>query len=131
MSDSIADMLTRIRNGQGSKLLAVTFPYSKLKCNVLEVLQSEGYIEKFEILDEDPKKKMITARLKYTRQGEPCVQEITKISKPGCRIYTPISTLGNYKNGMGTYIISTPKGVMSDRQARRLNTGGELLCKVF
>jgi small subunit ribosomal protein S8 len=131
MSDSIADMITRIRNGQSSKLLAITFPYSKLKCSVLNVLRNEGYIESFEVLDENPKKKMISARLKYTKHGEPCVQEIAKISKPGCRIYTPISTLGNYKNGMGIYVISTPKGVVSDKQARKLNAGGELLCKVF
>ncbi len=130
-SDPIADMLTRIRNGQSSRLLSITFPYSRLKCDVLKVLTNEGYIESFSVMDEDPKKMMISARLKYTKHGDKCVQEIVKISKPGCRVYTPISKLGNYKNGMGTYVLSTPKGVMTDKQARTANVGGELLCKIF
>jgi len=95
------------------------------------VLKNEGYIEDFKTLSDDPKKMMLSASLRYTKQGSGCIQEIVRISKPGCRVYTPIANLNNYKNGMGIYVLLTPKGVLSDKDARKLRTGGELLCKVF
>ena len=128
MTDSIADMLTRIRNGQKSKLLNVVMPASKLKGAVLEVLKGEGYIAGYTMNVED---KEINVELKYSRVGKPAICEIHKVSKPGKRMYSPISSLKGYFNNMGIYILSTSKGVMSDRDARKHNVGGEVICKVF
>jgi small subunit ribosomal protein S8 len=126
MSDNIADMLTRIRNGQKSKLLSVVLPFSQLKSSVLKVLLSEGYISGYARNENE-----LNISLKYSRLGEPAVNEIHRVSKPGKRIYSPIRNLPGYYNNMGVYILSTSHGVMSDRQARKLNIGGEVICKVF
>ena len=128
MSDNIADMLTRIRNGQKSKLLNVAMPASKLKCAVLDVLKGEGYIAGYTFSTED---REISVELKYSRIGKPAICEIHKVSKPGKRIYSPISNLKGYFNNMGIHILSTSKGVMSDRDAKKHNVGGEVICKVF
>ena len=128
MTDSIADMLTRIRNGQKSKLLSVAMPVSKLKCAVLEVLRTEGYIEKY-VVDSDAQE--VNVDLKYSRLGRPAICEIHKVSKPGKRVYSPIADLKGYFNNMGIHILSTSKGVMSDRDAKKQNVGGEVICKVF
>ena len=128
MTDNIADMLTRIRNGQKSKLLHVTMPASKLKCAVLEVLKHEGFIASYSVNTEE---KEISVELKYSRIGSPAINEIHKVSKPGKRIYSAINDLKGYFNNMGVHILSTSKGVMSDRDAKKHNVGGEVICKVF
>ncbi|MDG1437012.1 MAG: 30S ribosomal protein S8 [Rickettsiaceae bacterium] len=128
MSDNIADMLTRIRNGQKSKLLNVGLPASKLKCAVLEVLKKEGYIKGFTTNTEE---KTIDISLKYSRVGSPAICEIHRVSKPGKRMYSSISDLPSYFNNMGIYILSTSHGVMSDREAKKLKVGGEVICKIF
>jgi len=128
MSDNIADMLTRIRNGQKSKLLNVALPLSNLKCAVLDVLKSEGFIVGY---TKDIEKRAINISLKYSRVGEPAISEVHKVSKPGKRIYSSIEDLPGYFNNMGIHILSTSHGVMSDRQAKKQNVGGEVICKVF
>jgi len=128
MSDNIADMLTRIRNGQKSKLLNVALPMSNLKCTVLDVLKSEGFIVGY---TKDVEKRVIDISLKYSRVGEPAISEIHRVSKPGKRIYSSINDLPGYFNNMGIHILSTSHGVMSDRQAKKMNVGGEVICKVF
>lgn len=128
MSDNIADMLTRIRNGQKSRLLNVVLPLSKLKCSVLDVLKDEGYISGYTKNEEE---KIINISLKYSKVGEPAISEIHKVSKPGKRIYSAIGDLKGYFNNMGIHILTTSQGVMSDRQAKKLNVGGEVICKVF
>ena len=128
MSDNIADMLTRIRNGQKSKLLNVALPMSNLKCTVLDVLKSEGFIVGY---TKDVEKRVIDISLKYSRVGEPAISEVHKVSKPGKRIYSSIEDLPGYFNNMGIHILSTSHGVMSDRQAKKQNVGGEVICKVF
>ncbi|MBA2628523.1 MAG: 30S ribosomal protein S8 [Rickettsiaceae bacterium] len=128
MSDNIADMLTRIRNGQKSKLLNVALPMSNLKCAVLDVLKSEGFIVGY---TKDIEKRAINISLKYSRVGEPAISEVHKVSKPGKRIYSSIEDLPGYFNNMGIHILSTSHGVMSDRQAKKENVGGEVICKVF
>jgi small subunit ribosomal protein S8 len=128
MSDNIADMLTRIRNGQKARLLNVGLPASKLKCAVLDVLQKEGYIGGY---TKDDAKGVIDISLKYSRLGDPVISEIHRVSKPGKRMYSAIADLPGYYNNMGIHILSTPSGVMSDREAKKLNVGGEVICKVF
>jgi small subunit ribosomal protein S8 len=128
MSDNIADMLTRIRNGQKSKLLNVSLPASKLKCAVLDVLKQEGYIIGY---TKDAEKRIIDISLKYSRVGDPAICEIHRVSKPGKRIYSAINDLPSYFNNMGIYVLSTSHGVMSDREAKKQNVGGEVICKVF
>lgn len=128
MSDNIADMLTRIRNGQKSKLLNVSLPASKLKCAVLDVLKQEGYIVGY---TKDAEKGIIDISLKYSRVGDPAICEIHRVSKPGKRIYSAIDDLPSYFNNMGIYVLSTSHGVMSDREAKKQNVGGEVICKVF
>ncbi|PCJ26939.1 MAG: 30S ribosomal protein S8 [Rickettsiales bacterium] len=128
MSDNIADMLTRIRNGQKSKLLNVGLPLSNLKCAVLDVLEKEGYISGY---TKDAESKTIDISLKYSRVGEGAICEIHRVSKPGKRMYSSIGDLPGYFNNMGIHILSTSHGVMSDREAKKLNVGGEVICKVF
>ncbi|MDP4708768.1 MAG: 30S ribosomal protein S8 [Rickettsiaceae bacterium] len=128
MSDNIADMLTRIRNGQKSRLLNVGLPMSKLKCAVLDVLKNEGFIAGYTTNTEE---KTIDIALKYSRVGQPAICEIHRVSKPGKRMYSSIGELPGYFNNMGIHILSTSHGVMSDREAKKLNVGGEVICKVF
>lgn len=128
MSDNIADMLTRIRNGQKSKLLNVSVPLSKLKCNVLEVLKDEGYIADYKRMEEE---RSINVSLKYSQRGQGAITEIHRVSKPGKRAYSSINDLPGYYNNMGIHILSTSQGVMSDRQAKKMKVGGEVICKVF
>lgn len=128
MSDNIADMLTRIRNGQKSRLLNVALPMSKLKCAVLDVLKNEGFIAGYTTNTEE---KTIDIALKYSRVGQPAICEIHRVSKPGKRMYSSIGELPGYFNNMGIHILSTSHGVMSDREAKKLNVGGEVICKVF
>jgi len=130
MSDPLGDMLTRIRNGQQSKSSSVVSPASKVRGSVLDVLQREGYIRGFSKVDVRPGVAEFSIELKYL-DGEPVIKEIARVSKPGRRIYSKIADLPRVYNGLGIAILSTPRGVMSDGEARAANVGGEVLCRVF
>jgi small subunit ribosomal protein S8 len=123
-------MLTRIRNGQRASKSAVTVPASKLRSNVLEVLQREGYIRGFSWAELRSGIAELTVELKYS-DGAPVIREIDRVSKPGRRVYAGIKKLQPVYNGLGISILSTPRGVMSDTEARAANVGGEVLCRVF
>lgn len=128
MSDPLADMLTRIRNGQGASKAQVTFPGSKLKLALAKVLKDEGYIEDFSVAEEGVKSEL-TVVLKYY-QGKPVIETIKRVSRPGLRIYRGAQDLPKVIGGLGIAVISTSAGVMSDRQARAAGRGGEVLCVV-
>ncbi len=130
MTDPLGDMLTRIRNGQRARKTVVDSPASKIRANVLEVLQREGYIRSFSREEIRPGVAELKIELKYV-DGEPVIREITRVSKPGRRIYSKIADLPRVYNGLGIAILSTPRGVMSDNEARAANVGGEVLCRVF
>ena len=130
MSDPLGDMLTRIRNGQMAQKAAVKAPGSKLRENVLEVLQREGYIRGFEAQDLGGGKRELSIELKY-HNGEPVIRELRRVSKPGRRIYAGLKDLPQVYNGLGIAILSTPRGVLSDAEAREARVGGEILCTVF
>jgi small subunit ribosomal protein S8 len=130
MSDPLGDMLTRIRNGQQAHKPVVASPVSKIRTNVLEVLQREGYIRGYKREATDTGFPELKIELKYV-DGEPVIREITRISKPGRRVYSRIADLPRVYNGLGISILSTPRGVMSDAEARAANVGGEILCRVF
>ena len=130
MSDQVADLLTRIRNGQQSKKESVTAPASNMRENVLGVLEREGYIRGFERYNVRTGIDEIKIELKYY-DGEPVIREINRVSRPGCRVYSKIKDLPKVYNGLGIAILSTPRGVMSDAEAREANVGGEILCQVF
>jgi small subunit ribosomal protein S8 len=130
MSDPLGDMLTRIRNGQQAHKSVIESPASKIRANVLEVLQREGYIRGYSRQEVRPGIAELKIELKYV-DGEPVIREITRVSKPGRRIYSRISDLPRVYNGLGISILSTPRGVMSDNEARAANVGGEILCRVF
>ena len=130
ISDPLGDMLTRIRNAQMRARPKVSTPASKLRERVLEVLQEEGYIRGFSRTDYQDGKSEIEIELKYF-DGQPVIREIKRISSPGRRVYSSVKELPTIANGLGVAILSTPKGVMSDSQARRENVGGEVLCSVF
>ena len=130
MTDPLGDMLTRIRNAQRANKTVVRSPASKLRGNVLEVLKSEGYIRSFSRIDHDGGASEFEIELKY-HEGQPVIQKIARVSKPGRRVYSSIKELAPIYNGLGITILSTPRGVMSDIQARAANVGGEVLCEVF
>ena len=130
MSDTLGDMLTRIRNGLQANKTVVEAPSSKFRANVLDVLQREGYIRGFESVENKPGMKSLKIELKY-QEGVPVISEIKRVSKPGCRVYSGIKELPRVYNGLGIAILSTPRGVMSDNEARAANVGGEVLCQVF
>lgn len=130
MSDPLGDMLTRIRNGQSARKNVVLSPASRLRTNVLEVLQREGYIRGFSQAEMRTGVSEITIELKYS-EGEPVIKEIKRVSTPGRRVYSKIKDLPRVYNGLGIAILSTPRGVMSDNEARAANVGGEVLCQVF
>jgi len=128
MQDPIADMLTRIRNAHQRSHPDVTMPASKLKASVAKVLHDEGYIGGFSVNGEV--KSSLTVELKYY-EGKPVIEEITRISKPSLRLYVGTDDLPKVRNGLGVAIISTSRGVMTDRAARAAGIGGEVLCTVF
>ena len=130
MSDPLGDMLTRIRNGQRARQAVVASPASKIRANVLEVLKREGYIRGFTREDLRPGVAEIKIELKYV-DGEPAIREIARVSKPGRRIYSRIADLQRSYNGLGIAILSTPRGVLSDNEARAAKVGGEVLCRIF
>ena len=130
MSDPLGDMLTRIRNGQRARQAVVASPASKFRANVLEVLKREGYIRGFTSEYVRTGVAEIKIELKYV-DGEPVIREIARVSKPGRRIYSGIVDLPRFYSGLGIAILSTPRGVMSDNEARAAKVGGEVLCQVF
>lgn len=130
MTDPVADLLTRIRNGQRANKATITTPASKLRENLLTVLEREGYIRGFERYSVRDGIDELKVELKYN-EGEPVITKIERISKPGRRVYAKIADLQKVYNGLGISIISTPRGVMSDAEARTANVGGEVLCQVF
>ena len=130
MSDPLGDMLTRIRNGQRARKSAVLAPASRLRSNVLEVLKREGDIRGFSQSEVRPGVTQLTIELKYN-EGEPVIRELQRVSTPGRRVYSRVSDLGRVYNGLGISILSTPRGVLSDNEARTHNVGGEVLCRVF
>ncbi|MFN4102926.1 MAG: 30S ribosomal protein S8 [Tepidimonas sp.] len=128
MSDPIADMLTRIRNAQMVDKAVVTMPASKLKTAIAQVLKDEGYIDGFQVKEADGKKELEIA-LKYYA-GRPVIERIERVSRPGLRIYRGAKSIPQVMNGLGVAIVTTPKGVMTDRKARAAGVGGEVLCYV-
>ena len=128
MSDPIADMLTRIRNAQMAEKVTVVMPSSKLKVAIAKVLQDEGYVEGFNVASNDGKP-MLEIGLKYYA-GRPVIEKIQRISRPGLRIYKGCEDIPNVMNGLGIAIVSTSKGLMTDRKARANGMGGEVLCIV-
>ena len=130
MTDPIADLLTRIRNGQMARLGEVSSPASRLRASVLNVLKDEGYIRDFEQLEVEVGKPELKIQLKYY-EGEPVIKTIERVSSPGRRVYSGIKDLSNVCNGLGIAILSTPRGVISDSRARELKVGGEVLCNVI
>ena len=129
MQDPLADMLTRIRNAQMARMAAVSMPTSRVKVSLVEVLKSEGYVEGFDINEVDGHKQL-TIALKYY-EGRPVIEEIKRASRPGLRFYVGKDELPKVKGGLGVAIVSTSKGVMTDRAARAVGVGGEVLCTVF
>ena len=130
MTDPLGDMLTRIRNGQRAGMQNVSCPASKLRANVLEVLKREGYIRGFVPANGGESAPQFKIELKYN-EGTPVIREINRVSKPGRRVYSKIADLPRVYNGLGISILSTPRGVMSDNEARAANVGGEVLCRVY
>jgi small subunit ribosomal protein S8 len=130
VNDPIGDMIARIRNAAMRKRSKVLTPASRLRERVLDVLQSEGYIRGFSVVQQPGAFPQFEVELKYF-DGEPVIAEISRVSKPGRRVYSSIADLKPVKNGMGISILSTPKGVMSDTAARNANVGGEVLCQVY
>ena len=130
LMDPIGDMFTRIRNGQMRLLNTIDVPASNFRLKILEVLKSEGYILNYFIEKKDNNKKNLKVDLKYY-EGSPVIKEIKRVSKPGRRVYSRANSIPKIQNGLGLAILSTPKGVMSDNDARKNNLGGEIICKVF
>ena len=130
MTDPIGDMLTRIRNGLQARKSVVASPASKSRQRVLDVLQREGYIRGYVRSESEGNKAELSIELKY-QEGEPVIRTLSRVSKPGRRVYSSVSDLPRVHNGLGISIVSTPKGVLSDAEAREGNVGGEILCTVF
>jgi small subunit ribosomal protein S8 len=128
MSDPVSDMLTRIRNAQGSEKQSVAMPASRLKASIAQVLKDEGYIEDF-ALRENEGKPQLEISLKYYA-GKPVIEKLERVSRPGLRIYRGKTEMPTVMNGLGVAIVSTSRGVMTDRKARGLGVGGEVLCIV-
>jgi small subunit ribosomal protein S8 len=129
MTDPLGDMLTRIRNGQQAKKDSILTPASKLRAHVLDVLQREGYIRGYSE-EQLAGQKGLRIELKYF-EGQPAIQHLARVSKPGRRVYSASRELPHIRNGLGTIIVSTPRGVLSDAEAREQNVGGEVLAEVF
>ena len=130
IADPIGDMITRIRNAQMRQLSNVIVPNSKFRTKILDILKQEGFISNYKSLTDSHKNFNISVELKYSN-GQPVINEIKRISKPGRRIYARATSIPKIQNGFGLAIVSTPQGVMSDNEARIKNVGGEIICRVF
>ena len=128
--DTIADLLTRIRNGVKSKKREVNIPSSRLKVEVVKILKEEGYIRNFKVID-DNKQGILNVSLKYGEDGKSVVSGLRRVSKPGCRIYCTADSVPKALDGLGLVIVSTSQGVLSGRRCEELGTGGEVLCSVW
>ena len=129
-SDPIADLLARIRNGSQSRLDTIQIPQSKTKIEIVRILQSEGYIKDFEVTTES-KFPSIKVTLRYDQKRKPIINHMKRVSKPGLRVYKPVAELPPLRSGLGTRILSTSQGIMTDREARRRHIGGEVICEVW
>jgi small subunit ribosomal protein S8 len=129
-NDIIADALTRIRNASMRKHDSTTLIFAKIVESILKIFQEKGYIEGYHII-EDGSKKSIKVNLKYDDNGNSVINEVKRVSKPGRRVYKPSSEIKRFKNGYGTIVVSTSKGVLSNDEAHRLNVGGEILCSIW
>ena len=130
MSDPLGDMLTRIRNGQHARKPVVSVPASRQKARVLDVLQREGYIRGYKEQKDEQGHGELLVELKYD-ESQPVIRELHRVSKPGRRVYFGVTDLPRFYNGLGVTVVSTPKGVMADHEARTAHVGGEILCQVF
>ena len=130
VNDPVGDMLTRIRNAQMRRKNKVSTPGSRLRAHVLDVLKDEGYIRGYSTTELGNGRTEFDIELKYF-EGQPVIREISRVSKPGRRVYAAVDAMPRVANGLGITIVSTPKGVMADHAAREANVGGEVLCKVF
>ena len=130
LTDPIGDMFSRIRNGQLRSLSSINVPSSNFRRNILEILKKEGFIKDFYIEKSENNKINLKVNLKYY-EGTPVIKEIKRISKPGRRVYSRATSIPRVMNGLGLAILSTPKGVMTDSEARKNNIGGEIICRVF
>lgn len=129
-SDPIADLLTRIRNGARTRAMAVEIPHSKIKIEILKILQQEGYVGAFEVTNES-KFPTIKVDLRYDSKRKPIFQTLRRVSTPGLRVYKGSGDLKPIRNGLATQIVSTSQGVMTDREARKRHIGGEVICEVW
>jgi small subunit ribosomal protein S8 len=130
MSDPIADMLTRMRNGIIANFDAVDVPSSKLKINIAKILKSEGFIKNYKVIA-DKKQGLIRIFLKYDENGEPVIGGLKRVSRSSCRVFAKKDKVPMVLNGFGVNVLSTSKGVMTDKQARKLGVGGEILCSIW
>ncbi|MDA8020824.1 MAG: 30S ribosomal protein S8 [Thermoanaerobaculia bacterium] len=130
MTDPIADLLTRIRNALMSKHDRLDVPSSKLKRNICALLKQEGYIQDFEVIDQSPQDSL-RIFLRYTDAGTPAMRRMSRVSKPGRRVYRGADDIKPVLNGLGTAIVSTSRGLLTDRQAREMRVGGEILCEIW
>lgn len=130
MTDPIADLLTRVRNANSNGSKSVHMPASRLKVGVAQILQDEGFVSSYKVEPGSPHS-TLQIELKYGPDGERVIRKIERVSKPGRRVYSPANSIPMVLKGLGIYILSTNRGVVSDRMARKLNTGGEILCKVY
>jgi small subunit ribosomal protein S8 len=130
VTDPIADFLNRIRNGQKARFDKVDIPTSRMKTSIARILKEEGYIKNFKLI-RDNKQGIIRVHLKYNENREGCIVGVKRVSKPGCRVYVGHNEIPRIMNGMGVAVLSTSKGLMTDRQARKEVVGGELLCSVW
>jgi small subunit ribosomal protein S8 len=129
-SDPIADLLTRIRNGAQARLVSVDVPHSKIKVEIVKILEAEGYVTSHEISTES-KFPTIKVHLRYDAKRKPLINHIARVSKPGLRVYKPVTDLKPVRSGLATRIVSTSAGLMTDREARRRRMGGEVICEVY
>jgi small subunit ribosomal protein S8 len=130
MTDPIADLLTRIRNGQLARHEKVTLPWSRMKEAVVRALASEGYVRDI-VVGGEATKRTLTVLLAYTDSGEPVINGVRRVSKPGLRVYASVRHIPSVRNGYGVSVLSTPAGLLADREARRRNVGGEVVCEVW
>ena len=130
MTDPIADLLTRIRNAVRVERPFVDVPYSRIKQNIVEALKREGFVWDHEVVESSPVN-VLRVTLKYGPSGEQIIQHIERVSKPGCRVYMGVGELKEIRQGTGVSVLSTPKGVLSSREARRDGVGGEVLCQIW
>jgi small subunit ribosomal protein S8 len=129
--DPIADMFTRIRNAQIVSFDSISFQYSNVKCEIAKILTNEGYINGYEIVNDDLNKRLIKISLKYDKNGKPLIESIRRVSKPSKRVYTKKKDIYKVLNGFGTLILSTSKGILSGKDARIKNLGGEVIGEVY